>query len=145
MLRADVTTILEIDEATHGDPWSEEDLLTVLRGRNNIGQVIEAREEVVGYLCYQLFKDRMAIARFGIDKPELMESMGSILIDKLKQKLTPGKRTKLVTIVRDSDLAAQIFYRDHGFRATAVLKRYWRGDTDEDGYRLEYRLAWQHD
>ena len=40
--------------------------------------------------------------------------------------------------VRETNLPAQIFFRESGFRAVSVLRDYYQ-DTTEDAYVMQYR------
>jgi ribosomal-protein-alanine N-acetyltransferase len=61
------------------------------------------------------------------------------MLRKLLGKLTPEHRNRVLLEVRETNLPAQLFFRDHGFRAVSVLKDFYQ-DTTEDAYLMEYLL-----
>ena len=59
------------------------------------------------------------------------------MVQKLIGKLSPQRRTKILLEVRETNLAAQLFFRNVGFRATSVLRDFY-DDTTEDAYLMSY-------
>ncbi len=62
------------------------------------------------------------------------------MVRKLIGKLSSQRRTRILLEVRETNLAAQLFFRDSGFRAVSVLRDYYE-DTPEDAYLMQYRYA----
>ena len=48
--------------------------------------------------------------------------------------------TRITLEVRETNLAAQLFFRHEGFKALKVLRSFYE-DSGEDAYLLQYRLA----
>ncbi len=57
---------------------------------------------------------------------------------KLVSKLSHQRRTRILLEVRETNLAAQLFFRKAGFRAVSVLRSFY-DDTPEDAYVMQYR------
>ena len=55
-------------------------------------------------------------------------------------KLSTHRRLKITLAVRERNLAAQVFFRSHDFRATKVLRTYYE-DSGEDAFQMEYRVG----
>jgi ribosomal-protein-alanine N-acetyltransferase len=64
--------------------------------------------------------------------------VGSQMLAKLTGKLSPQRRTRIVLEVRETNLSAQLFFRENGFRAVSVLKNFY-ADSPEDAYLMQYR------
>ena len=64
--------------------------------------------------------------------------VGTQMVRKLVGKLSAQRRTKILLEVRETNLAAQLFFRDASFRAISVLRDYYE-DTPEDAYLMQYR------
>ena len=64
--------------------------------------------------------------------------IGSQMIRKLIGKLSSQRRSRIMLEVRETNLAAQLFFRENGFRAVSVLREYYE-DTPEDAYVMQYR------
>jgi ribosomal-protein-alanine N-acetyltransferase len=60
------------------------------------------------------------------------------MIQKLMSKLSSQRRTRISLEVRETNLAAQVFFRDVGFLATSVLRDYY-DDSPDDAYVMQYR------
>ena len=67
------------------------------------------------------------------------QNVGAQMAIKLVSKLSSHRRTRITLEVRESNLGAQVFFRQQGFLATRVLRAYY-DDTGEDAYQMEYRL-----
>jgi [ribosomal protein S18]-alanine N-acetyltransferase len=61
------------------------------------------------------------------------------MVDKLKSKLSHERRSRILLEVRETNTAAQLFFKSQGFRATAVIEDYY-DSTPEDAYMMQYRL-----
>jgi ribosomal protein S18 acetylase RimI-like enzyme len=62
-----------------------------------------------------------------------------MLVNKLKSKLSAARRTMIELEVRDANLTAQQFFRAQGFKATGVLRDFYRGCRD-DAYQFRYSV-----
>jgi ribosomal-protein-alanine N-acetyltransferase len=138
MIRRDMPEVLDIETESFEFPWNEEDFVRCLRQRNCIGMVAEQGEKVVGFMIYELHKTRLHILNFAVGKAWRRRGVGRQLVAKLVGKLSPQRRTRIALEVRETNLAAQLFYRANGFRAVSVLRDYYE-DTTEDAYVMQYR------
>jgi len=138
MIRRDMPEVLDIEGESFEFPWSEEDFIRCLRQRNCIGMVAEYQQRVVGFMIYELHKTRLHILNFSVAKQFRRRGVGRQMVDKLISKLSSGRRTRIVLEIRETNLPAQLFFRDSGFRAVSVLRSYY-DDTPEDAYVMQYR------
>ena len=65
MIRRDMPEVLDIENRSFEFPWSEEEFIRCLRQRNCIGMVAEHEQHVVGFMIYELHKNRHHIGIFG--------------------------------------------------------------------------------
>jgi ribosomal-protein-alanine N-acetyltransferase len=138
MIRRDMADVLDIEAAAFEFPWSEEDFIRCLRQRNCIGMIAEHDDRVVGFMIYELHKTRLHILNFAVAGRYRRLGVGSQMIAKLSSKLSAQRRTRVTLEVRETNLAAQLFFRSQGFRAVNVLRNYY-DDTPEDAYVMQYR------
>lgn len=138
MIRRDMNEVLEIENRSFEFAWSEEDFIRCLRQRNCIGMVAEHDDRVVGCMIYELHKSRLHILNFAVDPRYRRQGVGRQMVQKLVGKLSPLRRTRILLEVRETNLAAQLFFRTQGFRAVSVLRSYY-DDTPEDAYLMQYR------
>jgi len=138
MIRRDMPEVLDIENEGFEFPWLEEDFIRCLRQRNCIGMVAEHEDRVVGFMIYELHKNRIHVLNFAVAANRLRRGVGSQMIAKLIGKLSSQRRSRIVLEVRETNLAAQLFFRENGFRAVSVLRAYYE-DTPEDAYLMQYR------
>lgn len=137
MIRRDMAEVLAIEAESFEFPWSEDDFIRCLRQRNCIGMVAERDERVVGFMIYELHKNRLHILNFAVHPEFRRLGVGSQMAMKLIGKLSPERRSRIMLEVRETNLDAQLFFRDLSFRAISVLRDFY-DDTIEDAYLMEF-------
>ena len=143
MIRRDMPEVLSIENNSFEFSWSEDDFIRCLRQRNCIGMVAEYDERVVGFMIYELHKDQLHVLNFAVRPDVRRRGIGRQMVDKLVGKLSQQRRTRVLLEIRETNLAAQVFFRNLGFMATTVLRDYY-DDTTEDAYVMQYRYR-EHD
>lgn len=136
MIRRDMPSVLAIEEASFEFPWSEEEFIRCLRQRNCIGMVAERCEEVVGFMVYELHKERLHLLNFAVSPSARRVGVGRKMVDKLLSKLHPDRRNRVMLEVRETNIDAQVFLRSMGFRATSILRDFYE-ETHEDAYLMQ--------
>lgn len=140
MIRRDMPAVLNIESACFEHQWSEEDFIRCLRQRNGIGMVAEYKDEVVGFIVYELHKNRLHLLNFAVDPLFGRSGIGSLMVEKLVGKLSPDRRNRITLYVRESQLDAQLFFKSQGFVAISVSRNHYDDGTAEDAYLMECRL-----
>jgi ribosomal-protein-alanine N-acetyltransferase len=138
MIRRDMADVLQIENDTFEFSWSEEEFIRCLRQRNCIGMVAELNDRVVGYMIYELHKNRLHVLNFAVDPSHRRSGIGARMLSKLVGKLSAQRRCRIMLEVRETNLAAQLFFRSQGFKAVSVLRDFY-DDTTEDAYVMQYR------
>ena len=138
MIRRDMGEVLDIEQESFEFPWLEEDFIRCLRQRNCIGMVAEYEDRVVGSMIYELHKIRIHVLNFDVAAVYRRRGVGSQMVAKLIAKLSSQRRNRVTLEVRETNLPAQLFFRENGFRAVSVLRSYYE-DTPEDAYVMQYR------
>ncbi len=138
MIRRDMPEVLEIEQSSFEYPWSEEDFIRCLRQRNCIGMVAEYDERVVGFMIYELHKNQLHVLNFSVRPDARRRSVGNQMVQKLVGKLSQQRRNRVVLEVRETNLAAQLFFKTCGFKAVSVLRDYY-DDATEDAYVMHLR------
>ncbi|MGN6135373.1 MAG: ribosomal protein S18-alanine N-acetyltransferase [Aureliella sp.] len=138
MIRRDMAAVLDIEQQSFEFPWSEEEFVRCLRQRNCIGMVAERDQAVVGFMIYELHKNRLHLLNFAVARDLRRTGVGTAMVEKLSSKLTADRRNRIMLEVRETNLDAQIFFRELGFRAISVLRSFYE-DSPEDAYLMQYR------
>lgn len=136
LIRRDTREVVNIDELSHELGWTEEDFVRLLRERNVIGVVAERGDNVVGFMLYGLYPNRLEVMRFAVHPDVRFQGIGRLMVEKLRGKLAPQRRNKILVDVDERCLGEQLFLKRCGFRAVDVL----RGDAF-DTYRFRYSFG----
>jgi ribosomal-protein-alanine N-acetyltransferase len=140
MIRRDMPEVLQMETAAAlPTQWNEERFLHALRQRNCIGMVAEAGEKVVGFMIYELHKNKLELLRAVVDSEFRRKGVGRQMIDKLISKLSSHRRTRVCIDVNERLLDAQRFFKAVGMRAVSVLRR--ADENDDDMFRFVFRMA----
>ncbi len=138
MIRRDLAEVQAIENQSFEFAWQEEDFLRCLRQRNCIGMVAECEGRVVGYMLYELHKNRLHVLNFAVAADTRRRGVGRLMAGKLVGKLSPERRTRVMLEVRETNLPAQLFFRACGFRAVSVVRGFY-SDSPEDAYLMQFR------
>ena len=138
MIRRDMADVLQIERESFEFPWIDDDFIRCLRQRNCIGMVAEHEGRVVGFMIYELHRTRIHVLNFAVGTTYQRCGVGSQMIAKLIAKLTVQRRSRILLEIRETNLDAQLFFRENGFRAISVLHSFY-DDTPEDAYLMQFR------
>lgn len=144
MIRRDMPTVLAIERDSFEFAWSEEEFIRCLRQRNVIGMVAEFDEQVVGFMIYEMHKNRLHLLSLAVAKECRRTGVGRTMVEKIQGKLSRERRNRIMLEVRETNLAAQMFFRKLGFRAIKVLKDFYE-DSSEDAYLMQFRTKTRDD
>src|SRR5271169_2514883 len=114
MIRRDMPEVLAIENGSFEYPWCEEEFLRVLRQRNCIGMVAEHGDRIVGFMIYELHRNKIHVLDFATHAEFQRRGVGRQMVSKLKGKLSNERRTRIEMFVREVNLAAQLFFRAMG-------------------------------
>lgn len=138
MIRRDMPAVLAIEDQSFEFSWTEDDFIRCLRQRNCIGMVAEQDDQVVGFMIYELHKNRLHVLNFAVAQHVRRQGVGRAMVGKLLSKLSHERRNRIMLEVRETNLDAQLFFKQIGFRAVSVLRDFY-DDSDEDAYLMQYR------
>jgi ribosomal-protein-alanine N-acetyltransferase len=144
-IRRDMPEVLDIERGCFEFPWYEEDFIKCLRQRNCIGMVAEGPQTcagtppILGFMVYELHKTRIHVLNFAVSPECRHQGIGRQMVDKLLGKLSEKGRRAITLEVRETNLPAQLFFKEHGFRAVNVLRSFYE-DSPEDAYQMRYSL-----
>ena len=140
MIRRDMPEVLQAEQMSFEYAWNEEDFLRCLRQRNCIGMVAEHGEKVVGFMIYELHKNKLHILNFAVHPAWRRLAVGAQMVAKLISKLSSHRRTRITLEVRETNLHAQLFFHRQEFKAVRVLRAFYE-DSGEDAFLMEYRFG----
>ncbi len=140
MIRRDLPEVMHIEKESFDIPETEEDFLRYLRQRNCIGMVAEHGERVVGFMIYELHKSKLHLLRMAVAPNFRRQGVARHMVEKLFSKLSAHRRVQITIELRESNLNGHLFLKALGFRATAVLRRFFE-DSGEDAFVFRYMMG----
>jgi ribosomal-protein-alanine N-acetyltransferase len=142
MIRRDLDTgeVLAIEKDCFQFAWDREEFIRALRQRECIGMVAEVNDEIVGYMIYELHKNRIHVINFAVAPKYQRSGVGSQMVAKLVYKLNYQRRNRIALEVRETNLAALNFFKACGFQAAALLRGFYE-DSPEDAITMVYRVG----
>ena len=114
-------------------------MIDFLRGRSHIGMVAEDGERILGYMLYALSNKNLDLVSLAVHPKHRHKQIGRQMIERLIDKLSCQRREVVATRVRETNLDAQKFFSACGFKVVEIEREPF-DESDEDGYRMEYRL-----
>jgi ribosomal protein S18 acetylase RimI-like enzyme len=142
MVRSDLAQVLAIERDSFPEfALTEDEFVHILANKSVIGMVVYPDEnhslDVIGYVVYELCRRYLNILNMAVLDWDRRNGVGRSIVQKLKAKLSPQRRNRLVAIVREKNLPAQLFFRACGLRASAIVGGAF-DQSDEAGYLMEY-------
>lgn len=139
MVRQDLHRVLDIEFESFAEPYTEEEFLTILRQKATVALVAEVDDTIIGFVLYDLkHPKRIGILDLAVAHGYRRKRVGTQLVTKLQSKLCPMRRSTIAVNVRETNLAAQCFFRENGFVYTETLDEHY--GTDEAAYRFLFSV-----
>jgi ribosomal-protein-alanine N-acetyltransferase len=145
--RPQFAAVLAIERESFEYPWSELDFVRVLKNKSVLCRVARVvlppapgcsghGEVVFGYVVNDYAKTEIVILNLAVATWARRRGVGRLLVESVVRKLSPKKRRVATATVREKNLAAQLFFRACGFRATGVIECPWEEPKlpDESAY-----------
>ena len=130
--------ILRIEHLSFDHPWQEEEFNKQRKKRNCVGLVAEYQEAVIGYILCSMYKNSIHVDNIAILHDARRKGVGTQLIERITNKLS-SDRSCVTVDVRESNLDAQLFFRNLGFQAVKIHPEFF--SNDEAAYSFVYRKA----
>lgn len=134
----DWNRIKEIEEAYFEFPWTKKDFAKCLVQQEVSGVIAKLNGELCGYMVYELQKEYVYLLNLAVHPNYRQKGIGTGMIEKLTDKLSPRRRTHIFLEIRETNLTAQVFFRSLGFKAIDTLRNFY-DDNSEDAYLMEYQ------
>ena len=142
-VKKDISKMLDIERKSSDNPWTEDIFHQYLTERTSIMMVAHPENEhneIIGFMVYELRKGKINLVSLAVDPNLRREGIGSIMIHKLKSKLSENRRKEIIFNIRESNLEGQLFLKNQGFKATGKIYRRDYEETEEDVYHMSYKI-----
>lgn len=132
----DVDTVVELEHDLFTSPWSKEDFYYELE-KNDFATilVIEAGQEIAGYIGMWALGDQSQITTLGIKKEYRRKGYAKMLLDKCIAITRVLGYSNINLEVRVSNQKAINLYEKCGFKIACIRKGYYQ-DNHEDAYLM---------
>lgn len=122
MIARDLKQVLAIENQCFDEALDSESIREWLRQRNTIGMVAvdPDSQDVIGYMIYELYKDRIQLQRLAVSESYRRQGVASQMLRYIENKLTPERRRRVISLVHESMLSAHLFFRSNGYKATSI-------------------------
>lgn len=134
MINRDKPEVLAIEASSCKAPWEDDDFSRFRTNSTCVLMVAEYREQVVGFMAYELHRNRLVLVKIAVHEDWRRQRIGEQLVHKLVSRLTPTRRNRILAEVPERNLSAQLFFRELEFLAIQILR-----DFSEDVYLMQYR------
>ena len=141
--KTDLFEMLNIEQKSFENPWTENTFIQCLRQRNFVAKVayrVKKPEKVFGFMIYELRKEKINLINFVVDPNFRREGIGSMMIFQVQNKLSKNRKKEINFNIRESNLTGQLFLKAQGFNATRDIFRRYYADTGEDAYHMIYKM-----
>lgn len=141
MIRGDLRTVCTIERKIFEHAWTADDFRGALERDSMIGMVAESADRVCGYMVYAVRSNFIALESLGVDPKLIRQGIGLRLLEKLKEKAGQTRRRGVSVLVRESNLAAQLFFKAAGFRCIGIEPGAYPEYNSESGYRFRWLVG----
>lgn len=138
---ADLPAIMAIEEDSFPTPWNIQEFKIVLSSTKNVGFIAEIKNKVVGYIIFNIKKNKIRIVNIAVASHERRQKIGTMLVllnEGIYHYLQGKVRPKIVLTTSDENLYCHLFFRALGFKAKKVLKDFY--GIGHDAYNFVYEI-----
>jgi len=131
MTGSDVPAALYIEDMCHSDPWDSEGFQLAMRNGSSFAIAATHGRRLVGYLFFVTHGEGdLEVVNLTIHPDFQRQGIGAQLLDFLSET----DPCLVWTVILETNVAAQYFFRDQGFRLARVVPDYNHGVR---GYIME--------
>jgi ribosomal-protein-alanine N-acetyltransferase len=139
LIRRDMPEVLAIENELPS-PATEKEIIDCIRQRTMIGMVVEYEGLVVGYMIYELLKEKLRIHQLAVAKSHRRKGCGTALVQKIIRKLGDKNRTSIDIQVSDGNFELIGFLKSLGFFITSMAGRmFWMQFTSEKRLKVSLK------
>jgi ribosomal-protein-alanine N-acetyltransferase len=136
----DIPELLSIETLSFESAWTEKDFLFCFRQSDyrRIVATMTPGSIIIGFVIYDCHSRRARIINFAVRPDCRRRGVGRTMVNSVVSEMS--SRTPIKVLLRETNLPAQLFFRDCGFAATSIVRGNYR-DSDEDAYDFVHGLS----
>ena len=137
MAADDLDAVMEIERGAFPSSWRWADFVACIQTKGCEAHVAMRGPTVVGFVVWEIRDGALHVMNLAVHSDQRRQGIGTRLVKHVAQRLDPSRCGYACLEVRETNLTAQLFYRQLGFKARRVLRSHYP-DTGEDAYLMEY-------
>ncbi|MDD2731691.1 MAG: GNAT family N-acetyltransferase [Candidatus Pacebacteria bacterium] len=140
-LDRDLSAVIEIENQSFRYPWKPNDFYNCLtKGKNPANGIVAVYNgQLIGYIIYKIRKRFIEIFGIAVHPAYRRMGIGSQLLAKVMGISASIQQKKITIMIGERNLKGQFFFKNNGFKATAVVYKPFKGFNEDDGYVMEYK------
>ena len=121
----DIAQIVALEKEVFSDAWSEVSVRETVNQTQAFITVAEVEEAVAGYCIIYHVMDEAEIARIAVGEAWKRQGVGSALLEYTLSCCKEQQIERVLLDVRESNVAARMFYEKHGFAIDGMRKDFY--------------------
>lgn len=132
----DLDRIVELEHILFTSAWNKSDFIyELLENQFSFNYVLEADNQIVGYVGVWLMYEQAQITTIGVDPAYMRQGLGRMMMQEMIELAMNQGCEKMSLEVRISNQKAISLYESLGFETVAIRKDYYQ-DNHEDAYLM---------
>ena len=137
MKRADLGGLVRMEAEAFERPWSREVFQAYLASPRVLAEVVEGEGEPRAFYMVELEPARLHVLNITVGAGWRRQGIGKAILERIDEVARQRGRVRIELEVQERNLAAQLLYRGHGYRAVRILRAHYEV---EDGYLMRREL-----
>ena len=142
MLKRDLVQVLTIEDENNQMPWLKKDFERFMGNRrvDNRGIVAEYREQILGFVLYQVFSPRIVLTEASVHQDYRRRGVGASLVDYIIKEAKSCGCSRICYYITEENLSGQLFLRSCEFLAKKIHRGYYE-DLPGDVYEMRMEVS----
>ena len=137
----DAAAVSEMEHQLFSDGWSEKGIIETIKNSNTICLAAVKAEKLIGYMFVYFAAGEGEIAKIAVTKEKQRQGVAHQMMKELERICKSRKIGKLMLDVRQSNEAAQTFYKAQGFVRDGERKAFYEKPS-EDAVLMSREIAY---
>ena len=129
--KADMDSVLAIEQASFADPWSRSAFVELLDDPRVAFLIADAADTVRGYVVAWFVLDEGEIGNLAVPADARRQGVGALLLDGAIAAVCKSRVEALYLEVRASNAAARALYASRGFAEVGRRREYYRRPKED--------------
>ena len=129
---ADLTKVVEIEQAANRFPWSYKNFEDCLLAGHHAWAIVDQHDEIIGYTIIQVIVDELHLLNICIAPKFQGQGYGRELLNKVIELADEHSASVVLLEVRRSNHRAQQLYLQSGFNEVSVRRGYYPAENGRE-------------